>query len=814
MTRSIPIFFSILVISIGLHYLNCKKLETGKKDDSEDITCEAGYHSEGDECVPDVADKTEKEETKKEGEIEVMEESSTLRTDPIDLSGIQTDRLSLTRHYSLDPLDIPVQVLQYNLPLQTGQIVNFSDFSAKIPLSEGALDLIGNNGFVVTKGPFNPEEEYITSIYERLKFEEIPIFITSDSLLHLYHIQFDETLRQIEEGEFYHRIWEISMELVDDSIHDYNRETGDLKEASRINTAYFSVGLKLLQPTPDQLCKDDSKCGDPGTAGAYFKEEDLQRYIFTVPPFVKDDVEKELDLIEKHTGFSKSPIFKYNEDYSQYLPRGHYTRSERLKNYFKGLMWYGRMAFLLKGCESIPNKCLIPEDDARIQTMAAGLIAHKFAEDQGIREKWDRIYAVTAFYVGLSDDLGPYEYIEGLNAVFNGAFDPNELRGEKVEGLKAELIKHPSPRIYGGTGECKVEPPFTPEKVDECIGKTVGMRLMGRRFIPDSYMFTNLVGFKYPGNSEPFTRVLSQGGYIRGFPRGLDVMAILGSKRAMDLLDELDDSNYEYYEQEFNKLKEEFNAFGPSDWNKNLYWSRLFSLKALIKEFGQGYPTFMQTTGWRDKELTTALASWAELRHDTILYAKQSYTPTVTGIPPEPPPVIGYVEPVPEFYNRLLALTRMTNKGLDEMGVLDGAAKSRLAGLERILARLVNISERELKNEELSEDDYDFIKNFDGKLVDVIEEVDDKAKKTTIIADVHTDQNSGEVLEEGIGYVDLITVAYRVPDGRILIGAGPVMSYYEFRHPMGDRLTDERWREMLGSTPPKRPEWSPNIFSE
>jgi hypothetical protein len=67
------------------------------------------------------------------------------------------------------------------------------------------------------------------------------------------------------------------------------------------------------------------------------------------------------------------------------------------------------------------------------------------------------------------------------------------------------------------------------------------------------------------------------------------------------------------------------------------------------------------------------------------------------------------------------------------------------------------------------------------------------------------------VLEEGVGYVDLIVVAYKVPDGRVLIGAGPVMSYYEFKQPMQERLTDEEWREMLGSEPPERPEWYCNF---
>jgi len=344
---------------------------------------------------------------------------------------------------------------------------------------------------------------------------------------------------------------------------------------------------------------------------------------------------------------------------------------------------------------------------------------------------------------------------------------------------------------------------------------------MGQRFIPDSYLFSNLVSphvGEYIGNNceDAFTCEITQGGPQRVFPRGLDAMALLGSERAKEILVELGDTEYEgkdregnkiTYETQFNKLKKEFDSFTEADWQKNLYWSWLDALKPLLKEFGAGYPTFMQTEAWQEKELTAVLASWAELRHDTILYAKQSYTPTFKSIAPPEKPVVGYIEPVPEFYNKLLALTRMTNKGLDEMEVLDDSAKQRLESLEKVLKRLVELSKKELENEELTEDDYEFIKSFGEELNGVIADVDDKAKKTTIIADAHTDQNTKQVLEEGVGYVKMILVAYKVPDGRILIGAGPVMSYYEFKHPMKDRLTDEKWRELLKSNPPNEPEW-------
>ena len=744
---------------------------------------------------------------------------SSLDTGEIDLSGVETGLLSFAQYYSPEPLEASPQVPQYQLPLKASEISNFQSFSSKIRLSDDALELLERNGFVVIDNPFDPEEEYITQPYEDLKVEEIPVFITSDSLLHLYHIQFDETLRQIEEREFYEDIWDLSKSLLEDSVDKYNRSTGDLNEASRRNAAYFAVALSLLQPGEGQVCSDESLFEDPGC----FRAEDLARHNFEVPDFVEAVVEQELGLIEGHGGVSRSPIFVYKEDYTQYVPRGHYTRSEKLRNYFKALMWYGRMSLLLKGSDMIeegetcdtfpPCDALISAYDAKIQTMQACLIASRLADSPELRAGWDRIYAVTSFYVGFSDDLGPYEYTEAMDSVFGGVFDPNELTDESVGLLKAKLAEYRPPEIYGGTGWVVLAPPFTPEQADEVLEVTKGFRFMGQRFVPDSYVFQNLVPPKvmWPlGPERPFTWVMTPAGPARGFPRGLDVMAILGSERAVELLDELKDSNYVNYSAQFNLLKEEFDDLGEDDWNKNLYWSWLYALKPLLEEFGEGYPTFMQTQAWRDKELTTALASWAELRHDTILYAKQSYTVALSSAPVKPS-IIGYVEPVPEFYARLLSLTRMTREGLDEMGVLDRTAKMRLSSLEEILRRLVELSEKELKNEELSQEDYDFIRDFGDELEDVIAGVDDKAKKTTLVADVHTDQNTRQVLEEAVGHVRLMVVAYKVPDGRVLVGAGPVMSYYEFKHPMADRLTDEAWRELLESDPPDNPEWVPNF---
>ena len=736
-----------------------------------------------------------------------MESREPVSIEPVDLSGMSDESGGFAKYYASPALEFVPRVPSYNLPLATGDIANYRDLSSKIALDPASLALLEENGFVVIENPYNPREEDITRPYQALKEHDLPIFITTDSLLHLYHIQFDETLRQIEEREFYDAVWQLSDRLLASSLETFEAASGEEKEAARRNAAFFAVGLALLEPGADQLCTGENawQCQE-----THFSPEEADQYRFTVPAPVRSEVEKERALIENHEGFSLSPVFHYEEDYSQYVPRGHYTRSEKLKNYFRAMMWYGRMSFLLKG--GTPE-ALVSAEDARIQTAGAAQITAAVSADPAVRDLWDRIYTVTAFYVGYSDDLGPYEYRDAMSEVFGDTFDPVHVSAEEIDALKAELAAFPSPRIYGGTGNCAIPPPYSPEQADQCLESTKGFRLMGQRFVPDSYIFTNLVGpyaGNYMGSHDPFTRV----GPIRGFPMGLDVMALLGSERAREILEETENDNYERYAASYADLEEEFGNFSVADWNQNLYWSWLYALKPLLSGFGPGYPTFMQGSAWQEKELSTALASWTELRHDTILYAKQSYTMKATAIMPEEEyPVVGYVEPVPEFYHRLLALTRMTNSGLEEMGVLDGVSKDRLARLGEILFRLETLSIAELEDKELTGDDYEFIRNFGSELEGVIAEVDEKARKTTIVADVHTDANSGMVLEEGVGYVDLIIVAYRLPDGRILCGAGPVMSYYEFKHPMDDRLTDEKWRGVLSTDPPDRPAWTKGYSS-
>ena len=815
-----------------------------------------------------------------------------------------------------EEVEVTPGIPTYSLPLRIEDISNYQDFCNKLQLSPESFSLLQKNGFAVIPTPpdiadtklhlrfssqeSSPRDDFV-AYYEVLKDKDLPIFITTDSMLHYYHIFFETILMKLEKDLFFEDIWNISLEMLDASLKEYNKGQGDIKEAAKRNAAYLSIALELLRPKDEQIVNDDilrEEYCQPGmdaeTCGMminnlkeifgelnsynYFSVEEGDDYRFYLPDYVSEIVKKEIELIEKHKGWENSPLFVYREDYSQYVPRGHYTKSEKLKNYFQAFMWYGRMTALIQGSPALsPGESIcsgniegiISDYDARIQTLQALLLTNYFSQSESIQNKWNRIYAITSFLVGFSDDLGPCEYSEILKKFALEDFNSQELE-ENYPELKEALMNFPNnPGIYGGLGECELLmpcPPLSEEEIQalksqakELLRKTKGFRLMGQRFTLDSWIFSEMVspysgeymGAKPPlptddkpftfawddeyeesRKNRPFSWVKTEVDScpppaereVKGFPRGLDLMALLGSERAKKILESSGDTQYSDYEKKFLELKEKIDALTPYDWHKTLYINWLYVLKSLWNENSDdniGYPLFMQTKFWQDKELNTALASWTQLRHDTILYVKQSYTMAEKGGMFQPP-IVGYVEPMPEFYSRLLALTKMTNQGIENL--LSPEASEKLdvrIGLDRlaeILERLKVISIKELENQPLDDGEYNFIESFGSISENLIETIsggnaDPSVYKTVLVADVHTDGNTKKVLEEGVGYLKTMIVAYQHPEGYILLGVGPVFSYYEFKQPMDDRLTDEAWREILDSNPPPEPEWT-NTFSE
>ncbi|MFH1549576.1 MAG: DUF3160 domain-containing protein, partial [Planctomycetota bacterium] len=188
--------------------------------------------------------------------------------DIIELKKIEDANLKEKFAAYFKPVDVKAgaKIEPYELPLDLSKVANFADVQQKLALKNG-LDLLKKNGFVVI--PWGTCEK-ITEPYDQLKEREVPIFVTSDTLLHFYHIQFDETLKDIEEREFYPDLVEMSKAMYETCLAECTRmaaikyEGGpqaqkcfDIRDAWGRNAIFFAVALSILEEeqeiTPETL---------------------------------------------------------------------------------------------------------------------------------------------------------------------------------------------------------------------------------------------------------------------------------------------------------------------------------------------------------------------------------------------------------------------------------------------------------------------------------------------------------------------------------------------------------------------------------
>jgi hypothetical protein len=662
--------------------------------------------------------------------------------------------------YQPEPVKAGLNAPTYSLDLNA--VANGDLLNRLTPAQQAHL---AENGFVVV--PTGVTQIY--QIYKSAKDSGAPILVTTDALLHTHHILYDYALRLAEIQYFVLDLKDLNAAMLAAAQEQYANAPEPVKEAARRNVAFFAVASVLLEPTTP------------------------------VPPEVADLAAAELALIDAHSGFTYSPIFEFLEDYSQYVPRGHYTRNETFERYFRSMMWYGRINFRLRPGDK-PELIEMGRRETRQAILISAALSAAQVNGQPALTVWERIYEPTVFFVGKADDLTVYDYLEVIHQIYGGILTLTDLADDaRLDAFIAAAAQLRPPKIVGG---------YVTDQQDPTV-VTQGFRFMGQRFIPDSYMFQQLVYTQVGTADDP-----------RLFPKGLDVCAVLGSDRAYDiLLNIYDEGRYANYREQMTKLQTEFANLPAEQWTENLYWNWLYSLRPLLEIKGEGYPTFMQSQAWEDKDLHTFLGSWTELRHDTILYAKQSYTMRATGIMPEPEQALGYVEPQPEVFARLAALTRQMRVGLDSRGLLNDEYRYKLERMEELLVSLKTMAEKELRGEALTEEEYSTIRNIGEFLEGLVtfspqvkEQIESEADaQMAIVADVHTDVNTGQVLEEGVG--DAFIIYAIVPlEGKTIVAQGGTFAYYEFTHPMSDRLTDEAWQAM--SPRPDQPVWTQSFIAQ
>jgi hypothetical protein len=510
-----------------------------------------------------------------------------------------------------------------------------------------------------------------------------------------------------------------------------------------------------------------------------------------------------------------------NLDFSQFTVRGHYTFEQWdptsgsmkavLASYFKSMMWLGRIDFLLT-----PPPDELPWTREEIRRMNLGaFMLNELLDTAGAKATFDSMDRLIRAMVGESDNLTPNEFTQIIEQ--QGITSADQLLDDAAyDALQSALIASDDSgqKILS---DCFLVDPLssTPDTLP------VSFRLMGQRFIVDSYIFSSLV----------YDRIIFQNHKIwRPMPDPLDALFVLGNDNALPLLKtEMD--TYHYASQAAS-LRYLVDAYDQSFWDMSLYNAWLSAIRFLNPPGDlAAYPFFMRTSAWQQEKINTQLASWSQLRHDFLLYAKQSYTGMTTCSYPH-----SFIEPYPEFYGQIARFSENAKTVFADIPIVSYENPRRIAdyfsGLETLMLQLMALARKELDRVPFNAEETDFLKKmmfvtggsgsppYSGWFADLYYNPFSTNLYDFVVVDVHTQPTDefgnpvGRILHVGTGKINLGVFLADSPssDFQPMAFAGPVMSYYEKITDGFDRLTDERWSDMVQSTGlPQRSDWV-NIY--
>ena len=664
--------------------------------------------------------------------------------------------------------------------------------------------LLVRNGFVVG----GEGQKQMFALYEETDYRNLPVFVSSDSLLHLNHLVFDSLLRETETKNLLPATVELARHYLQVSIQQSRNTPANLKNDALANAAYWAVVARLLRGEVATGLQEPAAGADAGEAATMKANRakniaamnnltaSLVPVLAALPPEAKRLADAEIALIKKHEDRNESPIFggaltgvgEPNQplmdtriDYTQFSPRGHYTRTEALRRYFLASRWLSNAPFRTSNAHL-----------RRALLMAS-------ATNAASQSKLQTMSRVMAQFVGQSDDRRFLDFLSIARGIYGNTVPVSSLGdADKLAMFETQVDKLPRPKIApsGGPAMTLYPSPYT-------LDAGAMQNLVYDRAAPD-------VGTE----SAP-----------RYFALGLDVMGVLGSDRARNLLDTftfgggffdfgLKESGYANYANQFKIERAKLDALPESEWKRSFYAQTLWSLKPLLAPQSNPRYKFTQNT------------AWAELKHDTM--PKQPVAIEAGGeggmaevMLDEQPQ--GVVEPSPELFKRLREMVSSERVALAGAGYLSKESDERLGAFGALLDMVIRLESKQRAGQAFTRGETEQLRFF-GTFLEHITLISSEGQAQTmedndmaIIADVSsalsTRNNELRALEEGVGHALPIYVAFE-RDGRRQLARGATYSYYEFTHPAADRLTDKAWQDLL-ATPqaPKMPEWTKSFVS-
>jgi hypothetical protein len=697
----------------------------------------------------------------------------------------------VTLNYSVqaqaDNFDINAykQFLTTHQNINTVQLLQMhpaDSFAAKISPTQPALYL---DSVILKYNLTNHEQSFINQhgfmVSERLSrstfgealldiwHKDLPVFVSTDAILHTVHMSFDNILIDVERQILIPKLGELLTKLHSQIPVLAARYATDTAMTQSLNDVdvYLTIPRKLLGQD--------------------------------VPPYYQDNnavITQLLNLIyaEQPADYPLYSSVNRMLDFSQFKARGHYTNENypELAKYFKAMIWLGRTEIYLLAPQSIGPE--IPPEDIQRQTIDAVLVleAAHLANAFPLLEEIDEIIK---FFVGESDNV-TLPNVQQLVSAANITY-ANQLLDHATLQKFQDTLKTKSYAFQRILSQILYNDPMNPDS----IVPASAFLLLGQRFIIDSYITGQVV----------FDRINYNGFRIpRMLPSTLDVLFALGNNATAQLLQsELDQY---HYGTNLAALRYLVDSYGSDFWSVSLFNLWLNSLRKLNPPTNRdNLPPFMQTAAWWQEKMNTQLASWAQLRHDVLLYAKQSYTGGYICSYP-----YSYVEPFPAFYEALKTFAQIAKDKFSLINFPDTYTKARILNyfthLEGVVDTLGTIAQKELDNTQFTNSEIQFLKRmlfdeiicaiqYDGWYYKLYYTGDEGfEKKDLIVADIHTAPTDaggdliGWVLHAGTGLINLGVFVAELPTVGQVAFVGPVMSYHEYLSTNFFRLSDEEWK--------------------
>ena len=500
--------------------------------------------------------------------------------------------------------------------------------------------------------------------------------VTPDVLLHAFHKYFENSLEYLERFDLAPLLRRFLQQAQANALNYRDRSSGKLAARYEVVAAQLTVPLVLLsnaqwsisyeerlkKPYEQQELADKPDIAE-SLEGAL---HGLGEYQKQFSPEVFGRMTQEIKNIYQAEGVGVSPLYgqygkegEVKTDYTQFTPRSHYAKTSLLRAYFRAMMYLGRNSYFLDKSEGISDALLL-----------AHLMASPGPDGQPLVKDWQKLMEITAFYAGASDDIGYPEWRNFIVKVLGTEkFSPAEaVNPEVLTKITQQLGELRSPRILS---DVVIGPEVQDQTKAELLAATKAWRIFGQRFTFDAWVLNRLTA----GQEKVAVRLPST-------PTALFVPAALGDKAAREFAGAFlkqeappfSEAEVTGFYGKLNEVAADLKKVTDAEWYSSVGTAWLKLLGTLPQKFGPGYPLYMQGKLFPLKQLQTFLGSYAELKHDTLLYVKQSYAEMGDGYDEKKPPPApkGFVEPNMAFWQELARLVDYTAAGFKKYGLFPG----------------------------------------------------------------------------------------------------------------------------------------------